>query len=134
MLNGFVLASLGNYRKKNWLLLGTILTFDISLFLFAWSQWYWVSWALLLVVGLGSRGYIAMGTVVLQLTTPSEMQGRVMSLWIVGGSLSRIGALPLALAGSAFGWSYAIAGGAAICLVVTLWLGVIRPPLRQLDV
>ena len=57
-----------------------------------------------------------------------------MSLWIVGGALSRIGALPLAVAGSAFGWSVAIAGGAAICLLVTLWLGVIRPPLRRIDI
>ncbi|MFQ6030307.1 MAG: MFS transporter [Dehalococcoidia bacterium] len=134
VVNGFILASLGNFRKKNWLLLGTVLTFEVALFMFAWSHWYLVSWILLFGMGLGSRGYIAMGTTVLQLTTPSEMQGRVMSLWIVGGSFSRLGALPLAIAGAVFGWSLAVAGGAVICLVVTLWLGVIRPPLRRVDV
>ena len=134
LVGSIVLASLGDFRHKNWLLMGTFLTFCLALFLFAWSPWYWVSWVILLFVGLGSMTYVSMGTTVIQLTVPSEVQGRVLSLWTVGAALVYVGALPMAAVADKLGWTTAIAGGAIICLAVFLWLGVWRPTLRYLKV
>jgi MFS family permease len=132
LLGNLALAALGNSSHKNWLLLGSILTFGVGLFLFALSPWFWLSWTILLLVGIGSM--VPLGTTVLQLTVPSEMQGRVLSLWYVSAALMSIGSLPMAVVADTFGWRIAIGGGAALYLLVALWLGVWRPTLRHLKV
>lgn len=132
LIGTMALVSLGNFRYKNWLLIGSFFIFGLGLFFFAWSPWFWLSWALLLFVGMGSM--VPMGTTVLQLTVPAELQGRVLSLWYVSAGLMFIGALPMAVVAEALGWPVAIAGGAALFLLVALWLGVWRPALRRLRV
>ena len=128
------LAMLGNFRRKNLLLIGSLLLFEAALFAFAWSQWFWLSWAILLFVGMGSIGYISLGTTVLQLSVPQELQGRVMSLWYVSAGFMFIGALPMALVADLVSWPIALAGGATICFAFTLWLAILRPTLRRLEV
>ena len=127
-----VLASLGNYHYKNWLLLGQILIFGLGLLFLAWSPWFWVSWGILFFVGAGSM--VPMGTTILQLTVPREMQGRVLSLWYVGAGFMFVGSLPMAMVAEAFGWQIAISGGAVMFLLISLGLGLFRPYLRQLKI
>ena len=134
LVANMALALLGNYRRKNLLLIGSLLLFEVSLFLFAWSQWFPLSWALLFFVGMGSIGYISLGTTVLQLTVPRELQGRVMSLWYVSAGFMFIGSLPMALVADLVSWPIALAGGAAICFACTLWLAILRPTLRRLEI
>ena len=128
------LASLGDARHKNWLLLGMISLFGATLFMFALSQIYIVSLALLFLTGVGFTGFIAMGTTVLQLSTPEELRGRMMSLWLIGAAVHYIGALPLGAVGEHWGWPISLGGGALIMLAFVLWLGVFRPTLRRLRV
>jgi MFS family permease len=127
-----VLASLGNFPHKNWLLLAQMFIFGVGLVLFAWSTWFWVSWVILLFVGFGSM--VPMGTTVLQLSVPPEMQGRILSLWYIGAGLMFIGSFPMAVVAEALGWPVATSGGAALFLLVVAWLGLWRPTLRQLKV
>ena len=128
------LASLGNTRHKNWLLLGMIILFGVMLFLFALTPIYLVSLVLLFFTGVGFTGFISMGTTVLQLSTPPELRGRMMSLWLVGAAVHYIGALPLGAVGEHWGWPISLGGGALIMLSFVLWLGILRPTLRQLRV
>ncbi len=128
----FIMASLGNSSRKSWLLLGCIFLFGISLFCLAWSAWFWLSWAILFLVGMGS--IVPMGTTVLQLSVPAEYQGRVMSVWYVSAALMFIGSYPMTLVAEYISWTAAFAGGAAIYLAVALVLGVWRPTLRRLRV
>ncbi len=128
------LATLGNFRYKNWLLLGVLFIFGVSLLAFSWSVWYGVSLAIMLFVGMGSTGFISMGTAVLQLSVPNDLQGRIMSLWYVSAGLMFIGALPSALVADLFDWKVAISGGAIMFMVVALLLGVARPTLRNLRI
>ncbi|MDE2844492.1 MAG: MFS transporter [Chloroflexota bacterium] len=134
LLANVALAMLGNFRKKNLLLIGALLLFEVALFAFAWSHWFWVSWAILLFVGMGSIGYISLGTTVLQLSVPQELQGRVMSLWYVSAGFMFIGSLPMALVADLVSWPVALGGGAIICFAFTLWLAILRPTLRRLEV
>ena len=128
------LASLGNTRHKNWLLLGMIILFGVMLFLFALTPIYLVSLVLLFFTGVGFTGFISMGTTVLQLSTPPELRGRMMSLWLIGAAAHYIGALPLGAVGEHWGWPISLGGGALIMLSLVLWLGILRPTLRQLRV
>ena len=128
----FIMASLGNSSRKNWLLLACIFLFGIALFCLAWSHWFWVSWAILFLVGMGS--IVPMGTTVLQLSVPTEFQGRVMSVWYISAALMFIGSYPMTLVAEYISWTAAFAGGAAIYLTVAFVLGVWRPTLRRLRV
>ena len=128
----FIMASMGNSPHKNWLLLGCIFLFGIALFCLAWSQWFWLSWVILFLVGMGS--IVPMGTTVLQLSVPGEYQGRVMSVWYVSAALMFIGSYPMTLVAEYISWTAAFAGGTAIYLTVAFIMGVWRPTLRQLRV
>ena len=127
-----IMASLGNTPHKNYLLLGCIFLFGISLFCLAWSPWFWLSWAILYLVGLGS--IVPMGTTVLQLSVPTELQGRVMSVWYISAAFMFIGSYPMTLVAEHLSWTVAFAGGAGIYLTVAFVLGVCRPTLRRLRV
>ena len=132
MIGALILASMGNFRRKNWVLIASAIIFAVSLFGLAWSPWYWVSWVILLFVGLGSMTYISTTTTVLQMTAPREMHGRLLSIWTLAAALMFIGALPMGVVADRLGWDVALAGGAGLCLAVFLILGVWRPTLRRL--
>lgn len=134
LVGNMFLASLGNTPYKNWLLLGMIILFGATLFLFALTSVYALSLILLFFTGVGFTGFISMGTTVLQLSTPPELRGRMMSLWLIGAALHYIGAWPLGAVGEYMGWAVSLGGGALIMLAFVLWLGILRPTLRRLRV
>ena len=133
LIGTVILASQGNSPHKNRILLTSIFGFGIGLLVFAWTQWFWMTWVTLLCVGLGTS-MIPMITTVLQLTVPSEFQGRVLSLWYLSAGLMFVGALPLAVVADALSWPIAVTGGAALYLCIAAYLGLWRPHLRHLRV
>ena len=86
------------------------------------------------MVGMGSMSYVSMVTTVLQMTVPPQLQGRVLSVWSMGGALMFVGALPMGAAADLWGWTAALAGGPVITLAFVLWLGILRPTIRRLQV
>ena len=134
LLGSLILASLGDFRHKVWLLMGSVLLLGVVLILFAWSPWYWASWLIFLFVGVMSFGFFwPLATTMIQLNVPPELRGRVLSVLQLAPAVHYLGALPLAVAAEVISWPVAITGGAAMTLVVALWLGIWRPVLRRLD-
>jgi len=134
LVGNLVLGSLGNPRHKSSLLLGSIILFGIALLLFAWASWYPVSLLLMFFVGMGFAGFISVGATVLQLSTPPAMRGRVMSMMLISASLHYLGALPLSLAADLYDWPIAITAGALLMLAVVVWLGLLKPTIRRMQV
>ena len=128
------LASLGDPRHKSRLALGMISLFGVTLFLFAVSPLYVVSLVLLFFTGVGFTGFFSMGTTVLQLSTPAEIRGRMMSLWLMGAAMHYLGALPLGAVGEYWGWPTSLGGAALMMMAFVVWLGILRPTLRTLRV
>ena len=132
LCGSLILASMGNFRHKARLLMASVLLLSVFLTLFAWSPWFWVSWLILLFVGAMSFGFFTpMANILLQLNVPSELRGRVLSIFQLAPAVHYLGALPLAVAADLISWPVAITGGAAGSLLVALWLGVWRPVLRH---
>lgn len=127
-----LIASAGNVRYKGFLLLGSAIIFGVSLLLFAWSPIFSVSWLILLVVGAGFNSYISFGTIILQLSVPPALLGRLMSLWLISAALSFVGALPLGVIADNLGWPISISYGAIMFLIVVMILGVWMPTLRRM--
>ncbi|PKB80512.1 MAG: hypothetical protein BZY88_08625 [SAR202 cluster bacterium Io17-Chloro-G9] len=134
LLGNLIIASLGNFRRKAWLLMASVLLVSVILTLFAWSPWFWASWIILFFVGGASFGiYLPLVITLIQLNVPSELRGRVLSILQLAPAVHYLGALPLALAAEFASWPIAITGGAALSLLFALWLGVWRPVLRHLE-
>ena len=134
LLGNLILASLGDFRGKARLFLASVLFFSVVLTLFAWSPWFWASWIILLFVGATSFGFFTpLANTLIQLNVPSELQGRVLSIFQLAPAAHYLGALPLAIVADVVSWPVAITGGAALSFIFALWLGVWRPVLRHLE-
>lgn len=134
IVGNMILASLGNVSYKNWLLVGMILLFGITLFMVAWSPFYVITIGILFFLGIGFTGFISVGTTIFQLTTPPELRGRMMSMWLVGAATQFVGTWPLGVVADHYGWPISIGGGALLMLAVVVYLGLYRPTVRELRV
>ena len=76
--------------------------------------------------------FVPLVVTLIQLNVPPELRGRVLSILGLAPAVHYIGALPLALAANAISWPVAVTAGAALSVLVALWLGVWRPVLRRL--
>ena len=134
LLGSLILASLGDFRRKTWLLIGSLLLLCVVLTLFAWSTWYWASWIIFFFVGATSTGlFWPLANTLVQLNVPNEVRGRVLSVLQLAPAVHFLSALPLAGAADIITWPVAITGAAAMTLVIALWLGIWRPTLRHLE-
>ena len=133
LFGNLILAGLGDFRRKAGLLMASVLLQSVFLTLFAWSPWPWVSWVILLFVGPMSFGFfVPLVVTLIQLNVPPELRGRVLSILGLAPAVHYLGALPLALAANAISRPVAVTAGAALSMLVALWLGVWRPVLRRL--
>jgi len=114
VVGGVVLARIGDTPRKIRLFNGFFLLFLVSLVFFSLSPWMALSLVLMFVVGFGSISHISVGTVLLQLNTPRELQARVMSLWTWGISFSFLGALPVGALAEVYGAPVVMAGTAGL--------------------
>ena len=134
LLGSLIVASLGDFRHKARLMVGSLLLLFVVLTLFAWSPWYWASWVLFFFVGVTSLGlFWTLATTLVQLNVPNEVRGRVMSVLQLAPAVHFLSGLLLAVGAEAGGWSIAITGTVAMTLMVTAWLGIWRPVLRRLE-
>jgi MFS family permease len=134
LLGSFILASLGDFKRKAWLFVAALILVSVFLILFAWSTWYPVSWIIFFFVGVSSTGlFWPLANALVQLNVPPELRGRVLSILQIAPAIHFLSALPLAVVGELLSWPIAMTGAASMVLVVALWLGVWRPVLRKFE-
>ncbi len=133
LLGSLILAALGVFRRKGRLFMASALLVSVVLTLFAGSPWFWASWIILFFVGAAMGFFVPLAITLVQLNVPSELRGRVISIFTMAPAVSFVGALPLAAAANVISWPVAFTGGAVLSLLVALWLGVWRPVLRHLE-
>jgi MFS family permease len=100
----------------------TSLTFGAGLIVFAFSQFFWLSMLLMLLVGFSMMQVIASGNTILQTIVDENKRGRVMSFY----TLAFIGAAPI---GSLLAGALANEIGAVptvivcglLCIIASLW-------------
>ena len=134
LIGSLILASLGDHRSKTRLLVISVSLLSIFLIAFAWSQWFWLSWVILLFVGFTSFGFFTpLANTLIQLNVAPDVRGRVLSIFQLAPALHYLGGLPLAATAGIFSWPIALTGSAIMSLVVALWLGVLRGTLREYE-
>jgi predicted MFS family arabinose efflux permease len=91
----------------------------------ALSNWFWLSFAMLVAVGLGQAYFMTSCQVILQTLVDEQYRGRVMGVFTLVWSLAFLSGFLLNFVGSLTGPRTALAGGAAI-LLAYVWLSLSR--------
>ena len=132
LVGGITAAKLGDFKRKGWLMIGSVLTFTGILILFAMSRSFPLSLVLSVIIG-GANGLFGAVTSALLLSIiPDQFRGRVMSLYVITWQLPSMGSLMLGVATDWVGLPVAVIAGALICTVFILGAALLQPALRRL--
>jgi MFS family permease len=131
LLGSLYIASYGNKGRAKVLLWGALLM-GISLFFFALSTHYWLSVALLTVVGFGQSARMSLSNVLIQSYVDDEFRGRVMSIYMLEMAFLSISIYPISLLADYYGPQLAV-GISAVGLVGLILVLFMVPAYRDLD-
>jgi MFS family permease len=132
-IGALLVAYLGDFRRKGWLVLGGSIAFGVSIANFALSPRLTMSLVFLFGVGFSLVVCVATINTLLQKLVTDQMRGRVMSMFI----LSFMGTMPIGniVAGAAsnhFGPQHTLATGGIIVALVATGVAIFNKRLRDL--
>ena len=113
------LASVGERWNRAMLLWVMTTTTPIFLILFCISPIFWLSVALLALVGAGQVSFRTISRVIIQIEAPRNLMGRVMSVFNLDQGMRSVGSIVLGAAATFFGASLGIALTAGASLIIT---------------
>jgi MFS family permease len=132
LAGSLVVASLPD-RNRGMLLLCSALLLGVGLIAFSASTHYWLSAAILTVVGVGQSGRMSISNILIQSYTEEEYRGRVNSIYMMEFSLISFAVYGMGLLANALGpqLAFGLAGVGMVLLATGLLLFV--PSYRKLE-
>ncbi len=131
LIGSLYIASLPNKRRARVLLIGAMIM-GISLLLFSLSTNYWLSVALLTLVGLGQAARMSLSNILIQHYVDDEYRGRVMSIYMLEMAFLSVSIYPISVFADLFGPQWAV-GISAACLILLVLILFSYKPYRNLD-
>ena len=116
------LSVLGDYPRKERLLVGITLMYGSFLVLFASSGLFPLSMVLIAGVGMSAGAFDAMQWTLLQSKAPEHMRGRVVGGWVFAIGFGWLGHLGLGGLGEVIGVQWALGGAGSLVFIVGLVL------------
>jgi MFS family permease len=134
VLGAFIIASLGDFPYKGYVVVGAILAYCLALVGLALSPWYLLTLLVCGLLGLTDSIQATARNGITQLLTPDELRGRVSSFhnMMVNGVPS-IGLGVMGAAAGVLGPPLALIFGAAACAVANIGILSSRSELRARD-
>ena len=133
VIGALAVASLSERARRGWWLTAGNLIFPLLLIGFAVSRSFVVSLALLFGVGVAFVMQNALANTLLQLITPDDVRGRVMSIYsLTFQGFMRLGGLQAGLMADAIGAAAAVGAGAVVSLAYGLFVAVRFPKVREM--
>jgi hypothetical protein len=130
VLGPLVIASLGNFQRRGLLQIISLLAMALTLIAFALTTSLYVGVALLIIAGFFEMEYLTTNMILLQLTIPDELRGRVtsvlmlrMGLMFLGGLIAGVGADLLGAQGIVLALG---AATAAVAIAIALFAPTVR--------
>ena len=132
LIGASMIAMKRNINRHGILFVGGALVIAIAVTLVAWSPWFLISFALLLVGGWGQAGFSTMQATIVLLASHQELRGRTQGAQgLVNGTGHLIGGYEIGTIASAFGITLAIGLNAGIGIVLLILLALITPLAKQ---
>ena len=124
------IASWLSLRYHGRVYLGGAAVSCVAVLFFSFSQWYAVSFPLLLLVGLGTSGFSTMQSTIVMLTADEDMRGKALGVITIAIGTAPLGALALGVMAERIDAPFAIRTSAAVGIVLVGLITVIAPGLR----
>lgn len=132
LVGALVVASLGRYRYKGWLMAGCAVVYGLLLSSFALAPSFVVAVFFLLLSGGASVIYAATVSSLVQTIIPNEMRGRVMSFYQMSFGISGLSALPASALATVIGAPHTVAIFGLLTAAAVLVIVRLRPVLLTL--
>jgi MFS family permease len=127
-----VIAAMPTHHRGKVLILGTFIM-GIALVGFSFSTTVLLTAPIMVVISIGQTLRQSLSSVLLQTYVDDAFRGRVMSLFMMEMSMVSLATFVAGILASIFGPQLAIGGMAVILLLLTTWIGLFVPRLRNLD-
>ena len=135
ILASLIVASWGQRFARGQILLFSEMGFAIVLVAFSMSRVFALSAVLLALLGFCMIIYMTTANTAIQMLTPNDLRGRVMSIWVlVSFGFSPIGSLLSGAVAQQWGAPLALGIGGVCCAIAAISTALFRPALRQLPV
>jgi MFS family permease len=131
MVGSLTLASLLN-KKRGLMLLVSSLILGLALVGFSFSRSWYLSLALVALVGMGQAARMTLGNTLLMYYTDKGYRGRVMSFYEMNIGLSNLGIFGAGLLAEATGVQWAVGGFAIILVFLAILAFPFVPQVRKL--
>ena len=132
MITSLILASLPN-KKRGVMLLTSGLLLGLALTVFSFSKNWSLSLIIIVFVGMGQAGRMALGNTLVQYYVDPSFRGRVMSIYVMEFGLTSFGGAGAGLLTDAFGPTVGLGGFSIALVVVSILAFIFLRRLRQLD-
>lgn len=129
---GLIVASMTASRWKGRAMGGAALLYMAMVALFAVSTWFPLSFAILVVAGVGWSMMVTLNQTLLQLRLDDAFRGRVLALYTMAGGLTPFGSLAMGSAADAFGVQEAVVAFALAGFVLAAVVGLGSRRVREL--
>lgn len=130
--SSLILASLPN-RKRGLLFMVSCLFLGVALVAFSASQAWYLSLAMIIVVGFGQTGRMALSNALIQYYTEDAYRGRVVSILMMEWGLTSFGSFGAALLAETVGVQWAVGGFALVLIFLTILAFIFVPRFRRLE-
>jgi hypothetical protein len=129
---GSVAIVLLPFRRQGVFLFVSLASFGLLLAVFAESTWLPLSIGIMGLLGAAQAIYLASNNTLVQLTTPDELRGRVMSVYMMTWGLMPLGSLPQGLLADWIGAPAVATGTGLLAFLVVVLFALRSPTLRRL--
>jgi predicted MFS family arabinose efflux permease len=115
----FFVGTAGEQWKRETMLWVTTILTPLFLILFCLSSSFWLSVALLALVGGGQIAFRTVSRVIIQIEAPHALLGRVMSVFVMDQGMRSIGSLVMGIFATLFGAALGLALTSVVSLALT---------------
>lgn len=129
---GLIVASMTASRWKGRAMGAAALLYMAMVAVFAVSAWFPLSFAILVVAGVGWSMMVTLNQTLLQLRLDDAFRGRVLALYTMAGGLTPFGSLAMGSAADVFGVREAVAAFAVAGFVLAAVVGLGSRRVREL--
>jgi MFS family permease len=132
LIGTLILASLPN-KKRGLIMLMSGVLMGVPVIIFSFSHWWYLSLAMMPLIGLAPTLHMAMTTTLIQSYAAPEYRARMQSFFAMAQGVSSFSSFVAGMLSSAIGVQWSVGGMAIFLVIVTVGFWVFSPRLRNLD-
>jgi MFS family permease len=132
LIGTLILASLPN-KKRGLIMILTGVGMGLPLIVFSFSHWWYLSLAMMPLIGLAPTLQNAVSTTLIQSYAAPEYRARMQSFLAMAGGVSSFASFVAGMLSDAIGVQWAVGGMAFSLVIVSVVFWIFAPSIRKLD-